>query len=53
MLKKGQAALLPIDGAAFEGVPRLPVTLEGTLCVCPDERYEGFFVARLQKRAGR
>ena len=53
VLKKGQAALLPIDGAAFEGVPRLPVTLEGTLCVCPDERYEGFFVARLQKRAGR
>ncbi len=52
-LRTGQVELLPIDDAAFEGVPRLPVTLAGTLCVCPDERYEGFFVARLKKRARR
>ena len=32
----------------FEGVPRLP-SEEGTLCVCPSERYEGFFVAKIKK----
>ena len=42
-------SVVPIDGAAFEDVPKLPVTIEGTLCVCPNERYEGFFVAKLKK----
>ena len=48
-LKKGGVSIVPIDGAAFEGMPKLPTTIEGTLCVCPDERYEGFFVAKLKK----
>ena len=48
-LKKGGVSVVPIDGAAFEDVPKLPVTIEGTLCVCPNERYEGFFVAKLKK----
>lgn len=39
----------PSTNAAFEGMPKLPTTIEGTLCVCPDERYEGFFVAKLKK----
>lgn len=49
VLKKGSVSVVPIDGAAFEDVPKLPVTIEGTLCVCPNERYEGFFVAKLKK----
>ena len=48
-LKKGGVSIVPIDDAAFEGMPKLPTTIEGTLCVCPDERYEGFFVAKLKK----
>ena len=48
-LKKGFVSNVPIDGTAFEGMPKLPTTIEGTLCVCPDERYEGFFVAKLKK----
>ena len=50
-LKKGGVELVPIDTGAFEGVPLLPTKLEGVMCVCPDEWYEGFFVAKLRKRA--
>jgi len=31
--------------------PLLPTKLEGVMCVCPDEWYEGFFVAKLRKKA--
>ena len=48
-MKKTGAQLVPIDLAAFDGVPLLPVTLDGTMCVCPDEEYEGFFVAKLKR----
>lgn len=50
-LKKGGVELVPIDTGAFEGVPLLPTKLEGVMCVCPDELYEGFFVAKLRKKA--
>ena len=43
----GRAQVVPL--AAPEGVPVLPVSLPGTLCVCPDELYEGFFVAKLKR----
>ena len=48
-MRKTGAQLVPIDADAFAGMPLLPVTLPGTLCVCPDEKYEGFFVARLRR----
>lgn len=32
----------------FEGIPTLP-SAEGTVCVCPDTRHEGFFVAKIIK----
>lgn len=47
-LKAGKAELIPIT--APEGVPTLPTGLDGTLCVCPDAHYEGFYVAKLRKR---
>ncbi len=31
-------------------IPKLPTAIKDTLCVCPDERYEGFFMARLRKK---
>lgn len=48
-MKKTGAKLVPVDLSAFDGVPLLPVTLEGTMCVCPNEEYEGFFVAKLMR----
>lgn len=49
VLARDQAEVVPVDPAAFAGVPVLPAGVPGTLCVCPDERYEGFFVAKLRK----
>lgn len=50
ILRSGNVEIVPIEIKDFEGVPLLPVTIEGTLCVCPDKLYEGFFVARLRKK---
>ena len=49
-LKKSDIELLPIDAKRFGDVPLLPCSIEGTLTLCPDSRYEGFFVAALQKK---
>lgn len=49
ILKSGNMEVISIDRKLFEGVPLLPVKLEGTICVCPSELYEGFFVAKLRK----
>ena len=40
------AKLLPLS--PFEGLPLLK-GMEGTLTVCPNEQFEGFFLAKLQK----
>ncbi|NBH70753.1 RsmB/NOP family class I SAM-dependent RNA methyltransferase [Clostridiaceae bacterium] len=48
-MKKAGAKVLPINTGQFPGIFLLPTELEGTMCVCPDGLYEGFFVARLQK----
>lgn len=49
-IRRWGAELVPVDEPRFADVPRLPVTLAGTMCVCPDVHYEGFFVAKLRKR---
>lgn len=49
ILKSGEMELMPIDKEIFKDIPELPVTIEGTMCVCPSEMYEGFFVAKLVK----
>jgi len=49
VLKTGKAEIVPIDTRDFEGIPLLPVEIDGTVCVCPTELYEGFFVAKLKK----
>jgi len=33
----------------MEELPKLPSKIKGTLCVMPNEEYEGFFVAKLKK----
>ena len=49
ILKRENAEIVPIDINLFEGLPLLPVTLEGTVCVCPNELYEGFYIAKIRK----
>lgn len=45
-----QAELVPLCADMLPGVPLLPSKVEGAFCICPDERYEGFFVAKLRKK---
>ena len=49
-LEKGNLEIVPIDFDGIESLPLLPTKISGTLCVCPTELYEGFFVAKLRKR---
>ena len=49
ILKSGKAELVPINREIFKDIPLLPVSIEGTICVCPNELYEGFFIAKIKK----
>ena len=48
-LKGNNAEIIPIDFEGMEQLPLLPVKLAGTVCVCPDKYYEGFFIAKIKK----
>ena len=50
VLSTGKVEVVPIDFAGIENIPVLPTKIDGTLCVCPNELYEGFFVAKLRKK---
>lgn len=47
ILKKGKVEIVPIN--VDKTIPKLPTKIDGTLCVCPNEEYEGFFVAKIRK----
>jgi len=50
ILKSGNIEIVPINKELFKGIPLLPSTIEGTITVCPNELYEGFFIAKLKKK---
>lgn len=50
VLRKGSAEVVPLELGSFASVPQLPVSIPGTLCVCPDVLHEGFYVAKLRKK---
>lgn len=50
VLKEAKAEIVPIEMEGMEHLPKLPVKLDGTLCVRPNELFEGFFVAKLKKK---
>ena len=47
VLAKFNAEIIPIE--ISEDIPILPVSIKGTICVCPTKNYEGFFVAKIKK----
>lgn len=49
VVKSEKAEIVPINFEGMEGLPVLPTKLDGTLCICPTELYEGFFVAKIRK----
>lgn len=50
ILKSGKVEIVPIGEEIFKDIQVLPVTIEGTVCVCPSKLYEGFFIAKLRKK---
>lgn len=47
VITKSNAEIVPIEN--IDGIPLLPVAIKGTICVCPTNEYEGFFVAKVRK----
>ena len=47
-----KAEIVPIDiNGRFKDIPKLPTSIDGTLCVKPTDLYEGFFVAIIRKKS--
>lgn len=49
VLKKENAKIIEINEELIQGVPKLPVSIKGTICICPTDFYEGFFIAKIVK----
>ena len=49
ILKEEKVKIVPIEFDGKEELPLLPTKIKGTICVCPTEAYEGFFVAKICK----
>ena len=49
ILKEVKAEIVPIEFEGIEDLPVLPNSIEGTLCVMPTEKYEGFYIAKIRK----
>lgn len=50
VIKEKKAEIIPIEFNGIDKLPLLPTKIEGTLCVCPNEFYEGFFIAKIRKK---
>ena len=48
-LKGTNAEIVPIDFENLKDIPYLLTKLSGTMCVCPNELFEGFFIAKIKK----
>ncbi len=49
MLKQGNAEIVPIECKGINQLPLLPTKIKGTICICPNQLYEGFFIAKIKK----
>lgn len=47
ILKNKKVEIVPIE--VDKNIPMLPTKIKETLCVCPNEEYEGFFIAKIRK----
>lgn len=50
VISEDKVEIVPIEFEGKEEIPCLPVKIPGTICVCPTEYYEGFFVAKIRKK---
>ena len=47
VMKQFNCEIVPVN---VEGIELLPTKIEGTLVVCPNELYEGFYIAKIKKK---
>ena len=52
VIKEEKAEIVPIEFDGMDKLPCFPTKIKGTLCVCPNELYEGFFIAKIRKISG-
>ena len=50
VISKFNCEIIPIEFDGIDSLPLLPTKIPGTLCVCPNEFYEGFFIAKIRKK---
>ena len=50
ILSSNNVEIVSINTESLGEIPLLPTKIEGTLCVCPNNLFEGFFVAKLKKK---
>lgn len=50
ILKESNCEIVPINTEKMQELPYLPTKIEGTICIAPNELYEGFFVAKIRKK---
>ena len=49
ILKQENVEMVPIEFEGMKELQILPTKIQGTICICPNELYEGFFVAKIRK----
>lgn len=49
ILKDKNLEIVPINFEGKSQIPLLPTKIEGTICVLPDQFFEGFFVAKIKR----
>lgn len=49
ILKSYKCEIIPIKFEGMEEIPLLPSKIKGTICICPNELYEGFYIAKIRK----
>lgn len=49
VMQENKVEIIPIEFEEIADLPLLPTKIKGTICVCPNELYEGFFIAKIRK----
>ena len=50
VLMGGKVEVVPIKFDGMEHLPMLPSKIQGSLCMLPNELYEGFFITKIKKK---
>lgn len=51
ILKNENLKIVPINVEPNAQIPLLPTKIEGTICILPNQFFEGFFVSKIQKNS--